>query len=132
MENCKEDCCHEEDHFDMSEKMLNLSHEAWSELMKEKMKKVLEKERGHIMEYRVLTLRSNSEQVSIPITSQHVPNIHVSVFIVKGQGETNPLASFKLGYASLPVSPREKELRITLSPDRDTYRPGEAAAMVFG
>ena len=91
-------------------------------------KALLTIERGHIMEYRVLTLRSNSEQVAIPITSQHVPNVYVSVFIIKGQDETNPLASFKLGYVSLPVSPQEKEMRITLSPDRDTYRPGDTAA----
>jgi len=90
-------------------------------------KALLTIERGRILEHRILTLASNSEQVAIPITADHAPNIFVSVFIVKGQDADNPLPSFRLGYATLPVSPREKELTITITPDRDTYGPGETA-----
>lgn len=84
-------------------------------------------ERGHILEHRVVTLASNSEQIVVPITSEHIPNIYVSLYILKGEDATNPLASFKLGYALLSVSPREKELQITLTADRETYKPGDVA-----
>ncbi|MFQ5813850.1 MAG: Ig-like domain-containing protein, partial [Anaerolineae bacterium] len=71
-------------------------------------KALLTIERGHIMSHQLLTLRSNSELLEIPILSEHAPNVYVSIVIVKGQDETNPLASFKMGYASLPVSTVEK------------------------
>ncbi len=89
-------------------------------------KALLAIERGHIMSYQLLTLQSNSELIEIPILSEHAPNIYVSVVIVKGQDETNPLASFKMGYASLPVSTVEKELQITITPDKEGhYGPRE-------
>jgi uncharacterized protein YfaS (alpha-2-macroglobulin family) len=88
-------------------------------------KALLTIERGHIMSHQLLTLRSNSELLEVPILSEHTPNIFVSVVIVKGQDETNPLASFKMGYASLPVSTVEKELEITITPDKERYGPRE-------
>jgi len=88
-------------------------------------KALLTIERGHIMSHQLLTLRSNSELIEVPILSEHTPNIYVSVVIVKGQDETNPLASFKVGYASLPVSTVEKELKITITPDKERYGPRE-------
>jgi len=75
-------------------------------------------ERGRIISHERLRLRSNSEQVEIPILSEYAPNIYVSVVIVKGQDKTNPNPSFKLGYVALPVSIREKEMRISVKPDR--------------
>ncbi|MGA9349864.1 MAG: Ig-like domain-containing protein [Anaerolineae bacterium] len=89
-------------------------------------KALLTIERGHIMSYQLLTLQSNSELIEIPILSEHTPNVYVSVVIVKGQDETNPLASLKVGYAALPVSTVEKELKITITPDKeDHYGPRE-------
>jgi len=88
-------------------------------------KALLTIERGHIMSHQLLTLRSNSELIEIPILSEHAPNVYVSVVIVKGQDETNPLASFKMGYATLPVSTVEKELQITITPDKERYGPRE-------
>ena len=75
-------------------------------------------ERGRIISHERLRLRSNSEQVEIPILSEYAPNIYVSIVIVKGQDKTNPNPSFKLGYVALPVSIREKEMRISVKPDR--------------
>jgi len=87
-------------------------------------------ERGHIMEHKLLTLETNSDLIEVPILSEYVPNVYVSVVIVKGMDETEPLASFKVGYAALPVSTEEKELKLTIKPDKDVqagehYGPGE-------
>ena len=98
-------------------------------------------ERGHIYRHWVQTLETNSEQIEIPITEDLIPNVFVSVVVVKGSGppsssplgggredETNPLSSFKIGYIQLPIETTEKELNITLTPDRppdEHYQPGE-------
>jgi uncharacterized protein YfaS (alpha-2-macroglobulin family) len=86
-------------------------------------------ERGHIYQHWVQTLETNSEQIQIPITEDLIPNVFVSVVIVKGQDEANPVSSFKIGYVQLPIATTQKELHISLTPDKGSqehYRPGQA------
>ncbi len=96
-------------------------------------------ERGHVYSHTVLTLTTNSEQLKIPITTEMMPNMYVSVVIVQGASE-NPyldenktpvgLPSFKVGYASLPIKNEEKQLKITLTPNKsasEKYQPREKA-----
>ena len=52
--------------------------------------------------------------------------------LVKGTDENNPLASFKLGYVTLNVSTEDKELKITLTPDKEQYQPGDTATYQVG
>jgi uncharacterized protein YfaS (alpha-2-macroglobulin family) len=82
-------------------------------------KALLTIERGHIMEHKLLTLETNSDLIEVPILPEYAPNVYISVVIVKGMDETEPLASFKVGYAALPVSTEEKELKLTITPDKD-------------
>ncbi|MEA3341617.1 MAG: alpha-2-macroglobulin family protein, partial [Chloroflexota bacterium] len=85
-------------------------------------------ERGHIYDYWVQTLETNSERIEIPITESLIPNVFVSVVIVKGVDENNPIPSFKIGYAQLSIETTEKELNIEMTPNRpagEHYRPGE-------
>ncbi len=76
-------------------------------------------ERGRVLESRLISLRSNSDVVEIPITADMAPNVYVSVVVVKGVDETNPVPGFKLGYAAFEVSTEQQELSLTLTPDRD-------------
>lgn len=85
-------------------------------------------ERGHIYRHWVETLETNSEQIKLPITEDLIPNIFVSVVIVKGVDETSRLPNFKVGYAQLSIDPKEKKLNITLTPDKEAgehYQPGD-------
>ncbi|MCX7681512.1 MAG: Ig-like domain-containing protein [Anaerolineae bacterium] len=85
-------------------------------------------ERGHIYRHWVETLETNSEQIRLPITEELIPNVFVSVVIVKGIDETSRLPNFKVGYAQLSIDPKEKQLTITLTPDKaagEHYQPGE-------
>jgi uncharacterized protein YfaS (alpha-2-macroglobulin family) len=85
-------------------------------------------ERGHIYQHWVQTLKTNSEQIKIPITTDLIPDVFVSVVIVKGEDETNPLPSFKIGYVQLPIDPTEKEMTIKMTPDKAAgqhYQPGD-------
>jgi hypothetical protein len=93
-------------------------------------KALLTVERGRVLDSRVITLRSNSELVEIPITPDMAPNVYVSIVIVKGVDETNPLPAFKVGYAAFQVSTEQQELTLTLTPDKDVaagehYSPRE-------
>ncbi len=85
-------------------------------------------ERGHIYQHWVQTLETNSEQIEIPITEEMIPDVFVSVVIVKGEDKTNALPSFKLGYVQLPIDVTQKEITISLTPDKkagENYQPGE-------
>ncbi len=96
-------------------------------------------ERGHIYDHYVTELPTNSEQLEIPITEEMIPNMYVSVVVISppslitvGEEEqvSGELPSFKVGYASLPINTSEKQLQITLTPNKpaeETYQPGETA-----
>ncbi|MCB0201047.1 MAG: alpha-2-macroglobulin, partial [Anaerolineae bacterium] len=83
-------------------------------------------ERGEIIETQLLTIDGNSETLEIPITEEHVPNIFVSVALVKGEdAASDALGSFKLGYAMLPVDPVVKELNVVLTASQSQLKPGD-------
>ena len=87
-------------------------------------------ERGHIYDYYVTELETNSEQLEVPITEAMIPNMYLSVVVVAPaeQGTADGLPSFKVGYASLPIAVQEKLLQISLTPNKpagESYQPGE-------
>ncbi len=82
-------------------------------------------ERGGVLQAERVTIDSSAFTYELPITEQFSPNVYVSVFIVKGVDETNPVASFRTGIVQLDVSTERKVLTIALVPDKDTVGPGE-------
>ena len=84
---------------------------------------------------------ATARRIEIPIIEDYVPNVFVSVVIVKGgsvgsglggrrtdrpqQEESNDLGSFKLGLVELPVDNTVKEITLTLTPSQSVLRPGE-------
>lgn len=76
-------------------------------------------ERGRVLRHWVQTLSGNAETVELPITADYAPNVYVSVVLVKGLDETNPVPAYRLGYVSFEVSTEQQELRIEVIPDRD-------------
>jgi uncharacterized protein YfaS (alpha-2-macroglobulin family) len=88
-------------------------------------------EREGILQSRVTTLTGSTPMIEVPITDAYLPNVFVSVILLKGRtappeaGSDPGAPSFKIGYASLSVDPDQKRLRVEMTPDRDTYRPGE-------
>ena len=76
-------------------------------------------ERGRILSKQVITLKSNSELLKIPVTADMAPNAYVSVVLVKGVDKTTPVAAFKVGYAAFDVSTVQQELKVTITADRD-------------
>ncbi len=98
-------------------------------------------ERGHIYDHFVVDLPNNSTQIQIPITAEMLPNMYVSVVVMKGasspsispngEEEKMGLPSFRMGYVNLPIDPVEKRLQINLNPNKppgETYQPRETVS----
>jgi hypothetical protein len=100
-------------------------------------------EREGVRSHRQFTLTSTQESVAIPISEDDIPNVFVSVLLVKGR-TTGPSAddaapaadadtsdpgkpTFRLGYVELNVEDRTKRLDVTVTADREEYRPAAGA-----
>jgi len=91
-------------------------------------------ERDGILDHFVTELKGSASEVEILIKSLYLPNVFVSVVLVEGR--TLPPGtskesdvgrpSFKIGYQKISVSPKEKQLSITLRSDKEEYRPGDS------
>ncbi len=81
-------------------------------------------ERAGIIEHRVINLQDTTEMLEVPITAEHVPNIYVSLVLVKpGDEETVP--DVRVGLVNLPVSVEQRELTIKVTPDKQETAPRE-------
>lgn len=91
-------------------------------------------ERDGVLQHFSTTVVGSASVVQIPILHEHLPNVYVSVVLV--QGRVAGIAptreadvgrpSFKIGYVGLSISPLEKLLKVTVTPDRQSYRPGDS------
>jgi uncharacterized protein YfaS (alpha-2-macroglobulin family) len=95
-------------------------------------------EREFIFERFTQEIVGSSDIVEIPITEDHLPNIYVSVILIQGrkdfdkfdeEGEDIGKPSFKIGYASLTVDPGTKHLEVSVSADKQEYRPQDSVTV---
>jgi uncharacterized protein YfaS (alpha-2-macroglobulin family) len=84
-------------------------------------------ERGRIIDYHLIEMEGNSTAVEIPVKREYFPNVFVSVVLAPRDGVGDEPPSFKIGYAELRVESAEKELRISIVPDREEYQPRQMA-----
>ncbi|MDX2137073.1 MAG: Ig-like domain-containing protein [Chloroflexota bacterium] len=82
-------------------------------------------ERGDVLYSERLRLTSNSTVYRLPITEDYAPNVYVSVFIVKGVDETNPVAAFRMGMVQLAVDTSQRVITLDIQPDRPDAGPGD-------
>jgi uncharacterized protein YfaS (alpha-2-macroglobulin family) len=96
---------------------------------------LLTTEREGIRTSEQFTLTSTQQTVSVPITERDIPNVFVSVLLVKGRTE-GPITedasdpgkpSFRLGYIELKVEDASKRLQVAVNANRDEYRPATKA-----
>ncbi|MDO8688752.1 MAG: alpha-2-macroglobulin family protein [Dehalococcoidia bacterium] len=80
-------------------------------------------ERGAIISRRVMAFPTNSTVIDVPITSDHIPNVYISVALFKGTTPDNPVPSFRLGYAELKLNTSSKQVNISIKPDKETTGP---------
>ena len=71
----------------------------------------------------------------MPITEKDIPNVFVSVQLVKGRTKKDPgkdgsdpgKPAFRLGYVELKVEDATKRLDVDVKADRDEFRPATKA-----
>jgi uncharacterized protein YfaS (alpha-2-macroglobulin family) len=105
-------------------------------------------EREGIRSHRRFALTSTQQSISIPVTEGDIPNVYVSVLLVKGRSAApapavtdapkgGPYAvedpsdpgkpAFRLGYVELQVEDQMKRLTVAVSANKEEYRPATAA-----
>ncbi len=96
---------------------------------------LLTTEREGIRTHRTFHLRSTQETVVVPITDDAIPNIYVSVVLVKGRsGSYSPddasdpgKPAYRVGYVQLEVDDASRRLAVAVKADREEYRPASRA-----
>lgn len=93
-------------------------------------------EREGIRSHQRFALTSTQQTVTVPIAAGDIPNIFVSVLLVKGRTATavdvedtsDPgKPAFRIGYAKLHVEDASKRLTVSVKADKDEFRPAGAA-----
>ncbi|MCE1252620.1 MAG: Ig-like domain-containing protein [Anaerolineae bacterium] len=82
-------------------------------------------ERGKIRHEEVLFLTNNSTLYHLPISDDMGPAVYLSVTIVKGIDDTNPIPTYKTALARINVSSQKKMLNVKVTADRQQAGPGE-------
>lgn len=96
---------------------------------------LLTTEREGVRTYTPFQLTSTQQTITVPITERDIPNIFVSVLLVKGRtkdatttDDSDPgKPSFRLGYTELKVEDALKRLKVEVKANRDEYRPASKA-----
>jgi uncharacterized protein YfaS (alpha-2-macroglobulin family) len=104
---------------------------------------LLTTEREGIRSHQQFTLTSTQQSVTVPITEADIPNLFVSVLLVKGRtkvadgsttaGEADSSdpgkPSFRLSYIELQVEDATKRLTVAVAGNKQEYRPANAATI---
>jgi alpha-2-macroglobulin len=87
-------------------------------------------ERDGISRYERVEITAARNTITVPIAEADIPNVYVSVLLLKGRTEadTPPHEDFgrpdyRIGYAELRVDDASKRLAVEVSADRAEYRP---------
>jgi len=76
-------------------------------------------ERGDILTQEVMLLETNSTIYRLPIEENYAPNVFVSVLLVKGVDENNPIAAFRFGLTQLTVDTERLVMEVSVEPNID-------------
>jgi len=96
-------------------------------------------EREGIRSHSTFSLTSTQQTVTVPISAADIPDVFVSVLLIKGRtmadvslsGENDTSdpgkPAFRLGYAKLNVEDASKRLAVAVKADREEFRPAGSA-----
>lgn len=98
-------------------------------------------EREGIRTHRQFALTSTQQSIDVPIGEDDIPNVFVSVLLVKGRSkplgdpekEDDPgdpgKPSFRMGYVQLGVEDAGKRLTVAVAANKEEYRPANTATV---
>jgi uncharacterized protein YfaS (alpha-2-macroglobulin family) len=93
-------------------------------------------EREGIRSHSTFQLKSTQETVTVPIAAGDIPNLFVSILLIKGRTRLDAEAddtsdpgkpAFRLGYARLNVEDASKRLGVSVKANKDEFRPAGSA-----
>jgi len=100
-------------------------------------------EREGIRTHRQFALTSTQQSIDVPITDDDIPNVYVSVLLVKGRSIPQASAevkehdpsdpgkpAFRLGYVQLGVEDSSRRLTVAVAANKHEYRPANTASVV--
>lgn len=96
---------------------------------------LLTTEREGVRTWNSFSLTSTQQTITVPITEKDIPNVFVSVLLLKGRTQKDPgkdgsdpgKPAFRLGYVELSVEDATKRLNVDVKADRDEFRPASKA-----
>jgi len=96
---------------------------------------LLTTEREGVRTWKPFKLTSTQQTITVPITDRDIPNVFVSVLLVKGRTQQDPgkdgsdpgKPAFRLGYVELKVADDSKRLEVDVKANRDEFRPATKA-----
>ena len=106
----------------------------------EKARALVTLERDGILKQWQTVLVGSAPEIPIPIAEEHLPNVFVSVVLLQGRlpvrqspAETDDVGrpSFKIGYVHLPVDAGTQHLQVSVSAEREIYRPGDSVTVTL-
>ncbi|MGA7130085.1 MAG: MG2 domain-containing protein [Chthoniobacterales bacterium] len=83
---------------------------------------------GDILRSHRIKLEGNAPTLEVPIMAGDVPNIYVSVVLVRGANDSTrkiKTPEFRYGFAMLRVSDPATKLRVDVAPPKSSFEPGE-------
>jgi hypothetical protein len=95
-------------------------------------------EREHVIDRFTVDIRGNADYVRVPVREEYLPNVFVSVMLLKGrtgdagfgpEGEDLGKPGFRVGYVELPVEPVLRRLAVKLGTAREEYEPGDTVEL---
>jgi uncharacterized protein YfaS (alpha-2-macroglobulin family) len=94
-------------------------------------------EREGVRHYQRFDLTSTQQTVEVPVTEADIPNLYVSVLLIRGRTSNDPGAdgsdpgkpTFRLGYTEINVEDATKKLDVKVGADRGEYRPAGKATV---
>jgi len=98
----------------------------------EKARALVTVERETVLDRFVVDVEGTADTVEVPIRSDHVPNVFVSVILLQGRlpdagfgpdGLDLGKPSFKIGYVNLPVESTERRLQVQVTPSKEVWEP---------
>ncbi|HUR82817.1 MAG TPA: alpha-2-macroglobulin family protein, partial [Thermoanaerobaculia bacterium] len=96
---------------------------------------LLTTEREGVRTWKPFTLTSTQQTITVPITEKDIPNVFVSVLLIKGRTQQDPgkdgsdpgKPAFRLGYVELKVADDSKRLDVEVKANREEFRPATKA-----
>ncbi|HYR27521.1 MAG TPA: MG2 domain-containing protein, partial [Thermoanaerobaculia bacterium] len=103
----------------------------------EKATALLTTEREGVRTWTPFELTSTQQTITVPIREADIPNVFISVLLLKGRTSQDPgkdgsdpgKPAFRLGYVELKVEDETKRLTVDVKANRAEYRPGNKATI---